>query len=408
MGSETNPNDIPGIAPNEAFYRAAGSSGPACGECYEVTSNVGTQIFRVVSACPANGNDVCQGDMVHFDIRSATSFGLVGETKAGILWMSHKKVACPVSGNVRIHVRDSNSGYLSLIVLNNKYRVDKVEIQNGGNFATFTKNGDTAQFDYQGSYSIPATLRLTSEFNEQISFSLTSSTVGAIITGTSNFNTATTVQDEACYYPIPPVIFDDDFNANQQQFMTGSNWNVTSMFSCKMNQRYTPAKVGSYALAMELTNYGGFGFSVWSFVPKEYIESIRFWAKASQATDDIKMDLDFPPTKVISLTTEWQQITVPLSELSNVPDQINRITFQSSLSTTVTVYMDQIEIVLPENIVLPPMATNSPSGGSNPNPSSNTPATSGTPSNGPTGIQSPRASLVAWIGSVAVVASLVI
>lgn len=45
-----------------------------------------------------------------------------------------------------------------------------------------------------------------------------------------------------------------------------------------------------------------------SFVPKEYIESIRFWAKASQATDDIKMDLDFPPTKVISLTTEWQQV----------------------------------------------------------------------------------------------------
>lgn len=47
-----------------------------------------------------------------------------------------------------------------------------------------------------------------------------------------------------------------------------------------------------------------------SFVPKEYIESIRFWIKASQATDAFKMDLDFPPNRVLSLTTEWQQVRI--------------------------------------------------------------------------------------------------
>jgi len=48
---------------------------------------------------------------------------------------------------------------------------------------------------------------------------------------------------------------------------------------------------------------------VGSFVPKAYIESIRFWAKANKATNDLKMDLVFPPTLSVSLTTEWQQVS---------------------------------------------------------------------------------------------------
>lgn len=129
-------------APNTAFYADA----KACGKCFEVKctssdymSNAclgGSVIVEVTDQCPCAGNERwCCGDKVHFDM-SPEAFSRIANTGAGVINTQFRPVTCPVSGNLRVQIKDgANQWWFALLASNvgGSGEVTNLEVSDGNN-----------------------------------------------------------------------------------------------------------------------------------------------------------------------------------------------------------------------------------------------------------------------------------
>ena len=111
-------------APNEAFY----NNGEQCGICYEMVGPTGVLYFMVDSYCPVEGfEEVCGGDMLHFDIHKNGFKTIVDDDDLGKLNVTFRMVACDHKGNIIIRtVEQSSQYYYEFVVKNHVIGLRKV------------------------------------------------------------------------------------------------------------------------------------------------------------------------------------------------------------------------------------------------------------------------------------------
>ena len=95
-----------------------GAPGEGCGECWEISNSWATQIVMMHDLCPIEGNPVCAGEMLHFDLSLEADESL--ETDGGGAAVV-RRVPCPVTGNIHVQIGDWNQwGYLKVAFVNHR------------------------------------------------------------------------------------------------------------------------------------------------------------------------------------------------------------------------------------------------------------------------------------------------
>ena len=113
-----------GGAPNEAFY----NNGEQCGICYEMVGPTGVLYFMVDSYCPVEGfEEVCGGDMLHFDMHKNGFKTIVDDDDLGKLNVTFRMVACDHKGNITIRtIEQCSEYYFEFVAMNHVIGLKKV------------------------------------------------------------------------------------------------------------------------------------------------------------------------------------------------------------------------------------------------------------------------------------------
>lgn len=113
------------------------STAAACGACVEVTRDGNkTVVVTIADQCPIGSNPKCKAG--HIDLAKpafltlgSESEGYLGTGNGGMAGsISWKYVACPVTGNVHVLLKEpSNAGWNEFLVANHVYQITKFEAQ---------------------------------------------------------------------------------------------------------------------------------------------------------------------------------------------------------------------------------------------------------------------------------------
>ena len=108
-----------------------GSNG--CGICYEVMGEKGSKIVMIADQCPGC-RQVTQTGKIHLDLDERI-FPEIDAKEKGIIDTSIRMVPCKVSGNVLLHITETNPTYFNAYVTNYKIGVKSLQISiNNGKY----------------------------------------------------------------------------------------------------------------------------------------------------------------------------------------------------------------------------------------------------------------------------------
>ena len=102
----------------------------ACGICYEVFGEIGSKIVMIADNCPSC-ESVKDTGRIHLDIDRRV-FPYIDDMSKGIVDTSLRMVPCKVSGNVILHITETNNYYFNAYVTNYKIGVKALEISVNG------------------------------------------------------------------------------------------------------------------------------------------------------------------------------------------------------------------------------------------------------------------------------------
>ena len=98
----------------------------ACGICYEVIGEKGSTIVMIADLCPGCETLKNTG-VIHLDLDERI-FPEVDEISKGRIDTSIRMVACPVSGNVKLHITETNDSYFNAFASNYKIGLKSLEV----------------------------------------------------------------------------------------------------------------------------------------------------------------------------------------------------------------------------------------------------------------------------------------
>ena len=107
-----------------AFDIYDGSNG--CGICYEVIGEKGSKIIMIADSCPGC-TTVENTGKIHLDIDERV-FPSIDEKDKGVINTSMRMVPCQVTGNVKLHVTETNDNYFNAYVSNYKIGLKSLQI----------------------------------------------------------------------------------------------------------------------------------------------------------------------------------------------------------------------------------------------------------------------------------------
>ena len=102
----------------------------ACGICYEVFGEKGSKIVMIADHCPGCER-VTETGRIHLDIDTRV-FPYIDDKAKGRVNTSIRMVPCKVSGNVILHITETNNNYFNAYVTNYKIGVKALEISVNG------------------------------------------------------------------------------------------------------------------------------------------------------------------------------------------------------------------------------------------------------------------------------------
>jgi hypothetical protein len=151
------------VAVGGALYE--GSNG--CGICYEVFGELGSIIVMVADACLACDSALSDGK-IHLDLDQRI-FSSIDELDKGKVDISLRMVPCQVSGNVILHITETNNYYFNAYASNHKIGIKGLQISiNNGKFIDVERKSHN-RFIYFNQEKISAfKVKLISISNEEI------------------------------------------------------------------------------------------------------------------------------------------------------------------------------------------------------------------------------------------------
>jgi expansin (peptidoglycan-binding protein) len=183
-------------AMNEADYQ----NSAVCGACVEITnpSNNVRITIPIVDECPATAANVpCQAATPHHVDLSPPAYDAlsppaVPDGRPPVTW---RYVPCAATTPIQYFFDPgSNPFYISVTIVNTRYRVAKVEVLNGGQFQTMNRSASN-QWEIRppgatmatGAGPGPFTFRVTDIYNHVLQDTGIALMAGQVATGTAQF-----------------------------------------------------------------------------------------------------------------------------------------------------------------------------------------------------------------------------
>lgn len=156
----------------------AGSA--VCGTCIEVTGPKGKIVVRTVDLCPE-----CKRG--HLDL-SRAAFTQIADPKLGRVNVSWQPVSCPVSGNVRLKLKEGSNPYWTAVqVRNSRLPVMTLEVQKAGAWKQVARTDYNYFVDASGFGQGPVQLRVTAEGGAQVLATVATIQAGAEVEAAGQF-----------------------------------------------------------------------------------------------------------------------------------------------------------------------------------------------------------------------------
>lgn len=309
-----------------------GTSGEACGECWELSSIDATRIVMVHDLCPIEGNPVCNGSHFHFDVSTETRDAL---NLAGLDEGSTRRVPCPVSGNAHLQLLDRNEwGYVRFQVLNHRIPVRAIEYRAADGDTYFSAErsggawavGDMAEMFASGGPG--GRFRLTSAQGEILEMpnSLTYDVArGSFFDLGAQFTDQKQSAGGECKFLPPKDVYVDGYGGIEDVRWVINPWSSAS-----------PAETNEGCVSGTCLRVSGMqsgsGFHVYyrqSFNPTIF-ETLRFDARTVAGTGRLSVTLtgDETPCQAteLDLTETWRETRVQLVTACSASGPINSVT----------------------------------------------------------------------------------
>ena len=120
---------IPTAAAEVEMYKQS----QTCGVCYELMGEGGTLVVMIADGCPGC-TSVSSTKKIHLDLDQRI-FGEVDLKSKGNVGISMRMVPCEVTGNVILHITETNPSYFNAYVTNHKIGVKALKVSfDGGEF----------------------------------------------------------------------------------------------------------------------------------------------------------------------------------------------------------------------------------------------------------------------------------
>lgn len=138
-----------------------------CGICYEVFGEKGSKIVMVADSCPSCDSVQSTGK-IHLDLDQRV-FPSIDEVSKGKVGVSLRMVPCQVSGNVILHITETNNYYFDAYATNHKIGIKGLQISiNNGNFIDVERKSHNRFVYFNNEQISNVRVKLISISNEEI------------------------------------------------------------------------------------------------------------------------------------------------------------------------------------------------------------------------------------------------
>lgn len=299
-----------------------GDPGEGCGECWEVSTAWATQIVMMHDLCPIQGNPVCAGEILHFDLSSETAEAIQSGGSGAI---AARPVPCPVTGNIHTSIGDWNEwGYHKVTFVNHRIPVRQASIRAypDGEWIPLERSG--------GRWTVLEGPEPGD--GEGVVYRLESAQ-GQVVEGTHVLPFATVdpggddlihdigVQFDdlepgqgVCEFQPPGVIYGDEWGG-----IPGVRWMPNPWGDTKVQEIGEGCHDDS-ASCLRVDDMGmgqGMHIYIWQSFPPEYFTTLTVWARTLEGSSPLSLgpshDGDICGEIEVEVGEEWEAIEVPLS-----------------------------------------------------------------------------------------------
>ena len=293
----------------------AGDPGEACGECWEVATNLGREIVMTHDLCPNRGNSLCSGGHFHMDL-SLEAADVVG---GALFEGTARRVPCPVEGGIRLQINDNNEwGYLRFAPLNHRLPIRRIEYRpaNGTTYRDAERSGgawnvldDGTTFGDGGTGGV---FRLTSATGEVIEASnevQARPSIGSFVDLGVQFSEPANPPAGMCVYETPGDVFVDAWGG-----IAEVNWRINPWGAMSVAETSSGCLSGQCLRLDDVEQWTGAhvdyrqGFTPTTFSRLEF--DIRNDGGTGEMQFSPSFDGERCSTRMVSVTGDWQRVVI--------------------------------------------------------------------------------------------------
>ncbi|KAL7712682.1 Expansin-B5 [Entamoeba marina] len=333
---------VPTVVTDGYFFRAAlntafydGSN--QCGICYELVGADSAIRIIVSDECPVSTNQICDGEMLHFDL-AMNAFPYLADLDVGVVNVTFRMVACDHTGNVKINsLKGNNENYFAFVITNHVIGVEKVEISydNGKNYKKIDRTDyNVFIVENESGIELPFLLRITSIAGDSYVTKITEVKKEYVTETDFQFNIpSNTFFDVQTLKTIekPSTTETCCSQQNDIQYVYNDSlkgvWSMSSYDTVIISEKSNQAHSGNSYIKAEMNNLGSIQIDSMITFSAKYYSSLSFYIESSK--DGAKLEVKKLSEKkditgkTIEIPTknEWTEVVVSLKELGITDDE---------------------------------------------------------------------------------------
>jgi len=312
-----------------------GEPGEACGECWELSNSWATQIVMMHDLCPIQGNPLCAGAILHFDLSQEAA---AANQSGGLEAAFARRVPCPVSGNIHVQISDWNEwGYQRLAFVNHRIpiRYASVRASPDGSWIPFERSGGAWQVTdgpepADGDsvvYRFESAQGQVVEGTNPLPFTTVSPGANPLVHDTGIQLDDQQPPDGVCEYVPAGLVYGDEWGGIPEVRWMPNPWSDTDVSETSEGCHDDSA---SCVRVDNMGSWSGMHIYTWQPFPTDSFATLTLWARTLEGTMDLAVGPSHEGTvcgeQQVLVSTEWTEITFDLAAACNSAPMLSSIT----------------------------------------------------------------------------------
>ena len=340
-------------SPNENFFL----NSEQCGVCYEIVGPYGAIKVRIEDFCSKN-NNLCSGDMNHFNIANTGSSSIMGN--ADVANVTFRMVSCDYKGNIRIlTASNTNLIYISFVVLEHNLAVSFIEIfiSKSNSWKKMTRNGNNwIYYNLNNEIEYPLNIRIYSINGDCVTVTINSLEKDKYYEANGNF-----IIPENTYFDVTTlkkVALSIDYNKCCERdksdftpiykdgYVNGGYSEIKEGIT--VEYKSTDTYQSKYSIYAKFQKSGSLTFKPYFPIRADQYKGLSFSIKfKSIPYDSFLLKLYDSNNYLLSLNSNilntWKNYTVNFDQITN--NQFNGITFYYNGYELLEISLENIELI---------------------------------------------------------------